>query len=258
MVKGIFGLSTSPQFWWLKLSQDLLELKISWKGDVLVVSQYPVDPCVSMFRNVSQGRTLRMLLTHVDDLMLMADPVLAQHLEKCLLEKFPIDEWQSGEFEYVGCEYKCASDEIHLNHRTNAEGRICKATLPKDGTVTREARGENRTSIGSLTWIAKQTRPNLQFAVPQAKKKQTDPSGEDLKATNKAVTMASHHQDKGIVLRKMEETEAVFSAYHDQHGETLMWMITMHNGLETIKLLLRYNSNHASREAKLAESEERV
>ena len=215
VVKGVFGLSTSPKLWWLKLSQDLKTLEIVWKGRTLKVEQNPVDPCVFMFRDFEHDQTLGLLLTHVDDLMLMADGDLSLHIQQKLQERFPVDEWQSGDFEYVGCEYHCAPDEIQIHQSSYVEGRVSKVTIPKDGLVSRDAREENRTSIGSLSWLAKQTRPDLQFAVSQAQKKQNDPNLEDLKATNRAVASASRHQDKGIVLKKMNESDIIFLAYHD-------------------------------------------
>ena len=46
ILKGVFGLSTSPKLWWLKLSKDLLSLKVKGEnGEDYVVEQNEVDPC---------------------------------------------------------------------------------------------------------------------------------------------------------------------------------------------------------------------
>ena len=215
VVKGVFGLSTSPKLWWLKLSQDLKNVKVKWNDLEVVVEQNPIDPCVFRFWTANDNKTRGLLLTHVDDLMLMAEPGLDTLIQQQLQERFPVDEWQKDEFEYVGCEYKCTKDEISVTQSSYVDGRVSKVTIPESGIVDRDAREENRTSIGSLSWLAKQTRPDLQFAVSQAQKKQNDPSIDDLKAVNRAVNLAKKHRDKGIVLRKMKETDAVFLAYHD-------------------------------------------
>lgn len=87
VVKGVFGLSTSPKLWWMKLRKEILDSNIT--NGVAILQKHYTD-----------GRV---------------DKVTA----------------------------KCAPD----------------------GSITREQIEENRTLSGSLSWLAKQTRPDLQFAV---------------------------------------------------------------------------------------------
>ena len=79
----------------------------------------------------------------------------------------------------------------------------------------REQIEENRTSSGSLSWLSKQTRPDLQFAVSQAQKKQNAPTVADLKYTKALLLRAFPSEDRG-------ERKPV-NAYHDAAcGNTLL------------------------------------
>lgn len=88
---------------------------------------------------------------------------------------------------------------------------------PKDEEpATAEQKEENRTCIGCLSWLAKQTRPDLQFVVSQAQRKQQQsPTVGDLKQTNKIVSMSLKHSECGLRLNKIEEKDMCFIAYHD-------------------------------------------
>ena len=211
VLKGVFGLSTSPKLWWSKLSTDLVKISLEAEKERVEVRQNPIDPCVFMFIGVQTGNTYGVLLTHVDDIMLLVEEGLEKKVHQELSSRFPI--------EYVGCEYACTPEQVKITQKNYAAHRVDKVTLlpgQKEGNdVTREQVEENRTSIGSLSWLAKQTRPDLQFAVSQAQRKQRNPTVEDIKSTNKIVDAAWRHQDEGIVLRRIAEDDLVFIAYHD-------------------------------------------
>ena len=121
------------------------------------------------------------------------------------------------------------SSRIHQHHpgHVYAKNRVDKVDIESnqkdDDLATREQIEENRTSIGSLSWLSKQTRPDLQFAVSQAQKRQNSPRILDLKYTNKIVDMAAKHHDCGLTLNKIEENEITILPYHDAAwGNTLL------------------------------------
>ena len=150
--------------------------------------------------------------------MLLTEEKLTRPIQEALQQRrFPVDEWIADEFEYVGCEYKRTPDCVSISQKHYTDGRVDKVTAKcaPDGSITKEQIEENRTSIGSLSWLAKQTRPDLQFTVSQAQKHQNDPSAEDLKKTNKAVDMAKAHAGQGICLRAIPEDEIAFITFHD-------------------------------------------
>lgn len=215
----MFGLSTSPKLWWIKLASDLKGIRITYNADTVDIVQNVIDPCVFVLQGVKSQRVHGLLLTHVDDLMLAAEPELNKAMQKTLKEKFPVDDWEEGEFEYVGCEYRCTDEAIYATQKNYVSNRIEKVTVGKnqdDGEkASPEQKEENRTSIGCMSWLAKQTRPDLQFQVCQSQRKQQDPTIKDLKDTNRMVNDAAAFKDDGLVIRKMDENDICFLAFHD-------------------------------------------
>lgn len=122
VLKGVFGLSTSPKLWWTKLSTDLKKMEIHVPGVnyKLTIEQNPIDSCVFMIVDPfleDENRVRGLLLTHVDDLLLLTEPDLQHPIQQQLKEQFPIDEWETEKFEYVGCEFHCQPEKIDITHR---------------------------------------------------------------------------------------------------------------------------------------------
>eukprot|EP00438_Fugacium_kawagutii_P025852 Skav231407 [mRNA] locus=scaffold4039:44689:52020:- [translate_table: standard] len=219
VLKGVFGLSTSPKLWWMKLSGDLKKAKIEYMGRHYKIVQNVVDPCVFQFVATDSNEVFGLLLTHVDDLMLLAAEDFSKHLQKVLKEMFPVDEWEIDNFEYVGCEYQCTREQIAITQKVYTKNRVEKMNIPAGSDNTAKANPvqmeENRTVIGCLSWLAKQTRPDIQYQVCQAQRKQKEPTIADVKETNRAVDDALKFQDSGVILRKVPEDRLCFLAYHD-------------------------------------------
>ena len=81
--------------------------------------------------------------------------------------------------------------------------------------VNDEIKEKNRSTIGCLSWLAKQTRPDLQFMVAQAQRAQNAPKVEDIKWTNSIVEQARKYKDEGIVINKIAEEDLAICSYHD-------------------------------------------
>ena len=218
VVKGVFGLSTSPKLWWLKLSGDLKAMEVEVAGDEgLRVEQHYIDPFVFLLMGRHSGLVRGLVLTHVDDLMLTVEPGLREAVQTRLRGLFPIDDWEDDEFDYVGCHYRCTPEAIYIDQQAYCSGRVDKVTIlpgqADEAEASREQVEENRTS--SLSWLAKQTRPDLQFGVAQAQHRQNRPLVRDLKFTNKMVDAALNNEGKGLVLKKVEEKHMCFLGFHD-------------------------------------------
>jgi len=186
ILKGVFGLSTSPKLWWLKLSKDLLSIVVVIGEARFIVEQNEIDPCA--FRLVEQAsrRVAGMIFTHVDDLMVMAENDLLIAFQKAVAEKFPVDDWESDSFEYVGCEYHVTSECVEIKQANYVETRLNKISIPSnikdEDEVGKDLVDQHRSVVGCLSWLAKQTRPDLQFMVAQAQRVQGRPSLADIKA----------------------------------------------------------------------------
>ena len=218
IVKGVFGLSTSPKLWWLKLSGDLLDLQVNFMGVSYKVEQNEIDPCA--FRIVNgEKQVCGMIFTHVDDLLVMAQPGLHDEVKKEISQKFPVDDWESDKFEYIGCEYQISAEEIAITQTGYVESRLEKidasSHLHNEDAAPPDLVERNRTAIGCLSWLAKQTRADIQFQVAQAQRVQTNPSVADVKETNHIIDAAREHEHEGIKLKHISEENMILLAYHD-------------------------------------------
>ena len=167
----------------------------------------------------SEEQVLGVILTHVDDLLLLAAEPLRELVKTELSSRFPVEGWKDDKFEYTGCSYEFHEDRVTVSQAEYARTRVDKVKIPPDLTsedlAPAVAVEENRTAIGSVSWLAKQTRPDLQFMVAQAQRKQNRPTIGDLRDTDKLVDAALRHQDCGLTLRRIEEKELAILAYHD-------------------------------------------
>ncbi|CAE7870148.1 RH20, partial [Symbiodinium microadriaticum] len=185
----------------------------------IYIVQNEMDPCIFMLTGENDQEVKGVIFTHVDDLLLLCNPELMVPLQQELSGQFPVDKWQDSEFEYLGCSYKFEADRAVISQRNYADNRVEAVSIMQgqaDGdNVTPEQKEENRTGIGSLSWLSKQTRPDLQFGVCQRQRTQNNPTVADLKATNRLVKAAKEGRDEVIVLRCIPEGNLAFFAYHD-------------------------------------------
>ena len=219
IVKGVFGLATSPKLWWIKLSTDLVGLQIDWRGEQFKIQQNEIDPCAFRLVSGRDQRVAGMLFTHVDDIMVMAEEGLDMAVKETIANNFPIDEWETGEFEYVGCEYKVEKDKVTITQSVYAKTRVEKVIIPShmvdEDDANQDLVLQHRSTVGALSWLAKQTRPDLQFSVAQAQRVQNHPTIGDIKQPNKIVEMARKHADQGIVLKAIPEEHLHVYGFHD-------------------------------------------
>ena len=150
---------------------------------------------------------------------MMAAPGILEKVKEGLSKKFPIDEWEQDSFEYVGCEYKVTPEEIRITQCNYTQTRVEKIDIPRElhdeDDVNPDLILRHRSVVGALSWLAKQTRPDLQYSVAQAQRVQNHPTVGDLKNTNKLVDLAKKHQDRGIVLKRIPEEHMAIFAFHD-------------------------------------------
>jgi len=219
ILKGVFGLATSPKLWWLKLSTDLLSLSIQCNGLFYSIEQNEIDPCAFRIMNTNTNEVAGLIFTHVDDLMVMAEQDLVVKVQEAIQNKFPVDDWEGGHFEYVGCEYKVTENEITITQTGYVESRLNKIVVPSgcrdEDAATEDLVKQHRSVVGCLSWLAKQTRPDIQFDVAQAQRVQGRPSYGDIKAINKVVDQAKKYKENGIKIPKIDRSDMVILGYHD-------------------------------------------
>lgn len=220
VIKGVFGLSTSPRLWWEKLSRDLKEVDIQVNGETLKLVQHELDVCYFLLRD-TQGNLQGALITHVDDLLIAAPPHVLEAMKVSLSGIFPIAEWDVGEFEYVGTNIKQDDAGIHLSQMSYVNSRLETVEIPKNVILDDCADGvtkiDNQSTIGALSWLASQSRPDLQAGVSLSQRKQKQPSFGDVKETNKVVKMAQNGKGEPITFARVGSSldDLMILVYHD-------------------------------------------
>ena len=220
VVKGIFGLATSPRLWWKRLASELTAMEIYIKGEKLTLHHHVLDSCMFILRDES-GEMRGALATHVDDILLAAPKEEITELQKNLSGIFPISEWESDTFEYIGSDIEQNDNGIHVGQSSYVKSRLETVDIPKgvnpEDVADEVTRLDNQSVVGGLSWLASQTRPDLQTGVSMAQRKQKHPTYADVKETNKVVKLAQENKDERLIFRKVGEKweDLVILAFHD-------------------------------------------
>lgn len=220
VLKGVFGLSTSPRLWYEKLTAALKEIKLQHGDKVLHLEAHELDACYFLLRD-GQGHLHGGLLIHVDDLLVAAPRDILEPLRKVLSATFPIADWEENEFDYVGSQVVQDEKGISINQRSYVNSRLETIEMPKhvdiDTLADTTCKIDNQSTIGGLSWLGSQTRPDLQAAVSLAQRKQKSPRYEDIRDTNKAVKMAQNGKDEPLVYPKLagDMSQLMILVFHD-------------------------------------------
>ena len=189
LVKSVYGRPDAPRAWFNELSRVLQqELKFV---------QSVVDPAMFFLRH-EDGKLGAILIVHVDDLMLCCDG--SQNILKRVEElrnRFPFGTWQNVSKEpsisYCGKEIRVEGECVKLSQNKFIDGRLDEIKISKERKlqleceVTEEERSDYRSVVGSLQWLATQTRPDIAFETNQLQKRIRDLRVGDLIRANKCV-----------------------------------------------------------------------
>ena len=224
LTKWVFGLVDSPAAWWRRLKGTLLEMEVDLdNGKKGKLTQCPLDPCVfQVMESGTEGgdvRPVAYLAVHVDDLLLIGERQLCQRLRQELSRRFPVDDWELQKFEYIGSYIEVEDNGVKVSQTSYAETRLFEVeTLPEqrdEDPASEEQKADNRSLVGALSWLAGQSRPDLQTGVSMAQQLQKEPSVADIKFSNQLARRALQHRDQGVWLLPVDLENAVLLAYHD-------------------------------------------
>ena len=203
--KNIFGLATSPREWWEDLQDGFRKVQIEQDNKLYKFDQCPLDPCIFTLRQYQNGKFVGSPIgyvgTHVDDLLVVAPGSVSELIQGALSKEFPIDDWETQLFNYLGSEISYTDEEVIMSQKTYSETRLFRLDIP-NGTGDEELAGEdlvadNRSLIGALSWLSAQTRPDLTCSVSMAQQLQKRPTVGDLKFSNVVAKKAYDHR-KGL------------------------------------------------------------
>ena len=221
--KNIFGLATSPREWWLDLQDGFGNIEIKVDERFFRFDQCPLDPCIFMLREyVSEkfiGPPRGYVGTHVDDLLVIAPTTVSKLIEEALGQAFPVGEWESELFNYLGSEIYYGDEEVVLSQQAYAETRLFTLDLPK-GAADEDLAGpdlvaDNRSLVGALSWLSAQSRPDLTCSVSMAQQVQKQPTFGDLRFTNLVSKKAYDHREEGLRFKPIGKEDLIVLVYHD-------------------------------------------
>ncbi|CAE7328612.1 RE1 [Symbiodinium sp. CCMP2592] len=224
LTKGVFGLVDSPAAWWGEFKGTLGQEEFTVDGVRTKFFHCPLDPCIFQLRRIDEqgnafGEPLSYLAVHVDDVLLIGPRQLCKDLRKRISELFPVQEWDEGAFDYIGSYIEVTDGEVHVTQTGYTNTRLFEIPIRRgqqgDDPATMEQKADNRSLVGALSWLAGQTRPDLQTGVSMAQQLQRDPTVDDIKFSNQLAKRAQEHDHRGVVLRPVDLERAVLLAYHD-------------------------------------------
>eukprot|EP00435_Cladocopium_sp_Y103_P032430 s1165_g8.t1 len=209
---SVYGSKDAPRGFWLELRATILANKL-----------LEVDPAFYVLQK--DGEILGMLCSHVDDLLWCGteemDAVMAS-----IQERFTFGSTEHGSFRFCGRKITTEEDYIHVQtpeslakvKPIHIEGGR-ERPLSDDASETEIS--QMRAVLGSIGWVARLCRPELCYACSSLQGKQSKPTVEDLKQTNKLLSSAQKTKDNGIKFMKGKfcfETSILLSITDASHG----------------------------------------
>ncbi|OLP82531.1 hypothetical protein AK812_SmicGene36813 [Symbiodinium microadriaticum] len=169
------------------------------------------------------------MVVHVDDLMVCHDgSSYARHVVDKLGKRFPFGTWDKVPDKVEGVTY-CGKEIrlkeidgercIVLSQDGFIDGRLEQMEVAKERKLTvelpasEEERANYRSIVGSLQWVATQSRPDLSFETNQLQKRVADLRVADLLRANKAVREAKANRME-VVFRNLGK-DAQLIVYSD-------------------------------------------
>ena len=220
LLKPVYGRPDAPRAWYNELSR-ILETELGF-------SKSQVDPALFFLRD-NQGQLKALMVVHVDDVMICHDgSALGRETAQRLHERFPFGTWlevakQEAGVSYCGKEIKVCEREgeqcVTLSQNAFLEGRLQPMAIDANRSKDHDMRANQteltdyRSVVGSLQWLAVQSRPDLAFECNQLQKRVSDLRVRDLHRANKAVRDALKHRFE-ILFRPLGK-DAELVTFHD-------------------------------------------
>ena len=204
--KALYGLKQSGRSWYKLLSSTLVECGFE---------QCLVDPCV--FRLMLNDAVVAMLVVHVDDIKIAATKEVTDSVVADLNKRFPTK--HLGEVTwYMGSEYRRdrekgtleISQTQFIRNVVDRFGITKTSPIPASPSLDlRYVSDEEpvvdanfREIVGSLMWIANQTRPDISNAVRAIARFSHNPKEVHVKAARKVLEYLSATAHLGLTFRK--------------------------------------------------------
>ena len=219
LIKSVYGRPDAPRAWYDELAR-VLENELCFKRSA-------VDGALFHLRDPKSNAVCASLIVHVDDLMVAGNgSEYARKMIEKLHKRFPFGTWQKVADEEAGVtycgkeiKYNRASDPYtSLSQHGFVEGRLDPINISRERASQSDERASDseltdyRSAVGSLQWLATQSRPDIAFEVNQMQKRVKDLRVHDLIRANKCIKEVKADRQQ-LKFYNLGETEIV--VYHD-------------------------------------------
>ena len=220
LLRPVYGRPDAPRAWYEAISGFIMN-DMGYERSIL-------DPALFIHRD-SNSNPDALLVLHVDDLMVATDgSVEVEKTVDMLFKRFPFGEWSlvkdnPNGVTYCGKEVNLKDDSgetvVYMKQKGFVDGRLESVPIDPDRRktptepVSPEEQGNFRSVLGSLQWLATQSRPDISFLVNQLQKRVNCLTVGDLEVANKVVRMVKKH-DTAVYFRNLGKDVAVV-AFHD-------------------------------------------
>ena len=209
MVRGIFGLASSPRLFWRHLRDSLLRL-----GFV----QSTLDRALFMY--YKNEKLILVLGAHVDDLIGTGEPESADAVLQQLRDTFDFGAWADSRtdkvLEYGGKQITKEDGVVKLSQKNFIKAATI-TPIPKwrtstpNATLTSREMTELRSAGGCLHWMVGQTRPDL--AAGTSLSMSGTPTVQSLVQLNRLLKEAKSSEDWGLTFQPIPLESARFVVY---------------------------------------------
>ena len=203
-----------------------------------------MDPAAYYWNN--DGKLKGMFVGHVDDAYYAGDDDFHNKIMKPLFEKFKMGQIMEGDFRSLGWNIRTNDrGEIGVSQKDYVTAKVERLSIEKPRNVllqTRLSAEEGsilRSSIGSLRWLADQTRPDCAIACLVLNTKQLAPTWREVKLFNATVDKIKR-QEIEILYKKLEPSKWFVTVFCDAshnsicngQGSVGAYIIFLSNGYE--------------------------
>ena len=232
LLRPCYGLPEASLCWFLTVNKYLKEMGMK---------EVIMDPAAYFW---SKDNKLKgMYFGHVDDAYYCGDEDFHKMIMKPLFDKFKMGQIMEGEFRSLGWNVSTnPRGELSISQLDYIIARVSKLPMqkPRDKYLHDRLGPEHakilRSAIGTLRWLADQTRPDIAHAVLVLNTKQLEPTWREVKLFNATVDKVQR-QPVEIIYRKLEPTKWFISIWCDASHNSI------NNNLGSVGAYLIFLSN---------------
>ena len=186
-----------------------------------------VEPCWLMkFEADSDGKlqNVSQILLEVDDFIVTALPSYQKDIERGLRKRFTFGKWECGTAEYAGRRVQTFSDRVLIDQGKYIREQVRPVLLEKHrkqdkrAALTKDEFQLLRSAIYKITWLAKESRPEMAGLASIMASRLTVATIEDILTVNKCINHLHNTADRPLILWKFDPKEMAFVVVTDAGG----------------------------------------